>query len=242
MDDPLLGKNKKLRQALNCAFDSSAWKRFLNDRVEPADGPLPPGVDGRLETPFAYAFNVEKAKKLLEEAGFPGGIDPKTGKRLVIPISIGRPDQGAREEVELLQGFYDRVGIKLEPQLMTWPAFIQALNQGHVTLFMLGWVGDYPDAETFLQLFHSKNVSPGANHGNYRNPEFDKCYDEAMAAATPEARLAAWTRAQEIVREDCPWIFLHCPKSYSILWDHVGNFHLTDFPYGAERYYRAGKK
>ncbi len=242
MNDPLLGKNKKLRQALNCAFDSSAWKRFLNDRVEPADGPLPPGVDGRLETPFAYAFNVEKAKKLLEEAGFPGGIDPKTGKRLVIPISIGRPDQGAREEVELLQGFYDRVGIKLEPQLMTWPAFIQALNQGHVTLFMLGWVGDYPDAETFLQLFHSKNVSPGANHGNYRNPEFDKCYDEAMAAATPEARLAAWTRAQEIVREDCPWIFLHCPKSYSILWDHVGNFHLTDFPYGAERYYRAGKK
>ena len=242
MDDPLLGKNKKLRQALNCAFDSSAWKRFLNDRVEPADGPLPPGVDGRLETPFAYAFNVEKAKKLLEEAGFPGGIDPKTGKRLVIPISIGRPDQGAREEVELLQGFYDRVGIKLEPQLMTWPAFSQALNQGHVTLFMLGWVGDYPDAETFLQLFHSKNVSPGANHGNYRNPEFDKCYDEAMAAATPEARLAAWKRAQEIVREDCPWIFLHCPKSYSILWDHVGNFHLTDFPYGAERYYRAGKK
>ena len=242
MNDPLLGKNKKLRQALNCAFDSSAWKRFLNDRVEPADGPLPPGVDGRLETPFAYAFNIEKAKKLLEEAGFPGGIDPKTGKRLVIPISIGRPDQGAREEVELLQGFYDRVGIKLEPQLMTWPAFIQALNQGHVTLFMLGWVGDYPDAETFLQLFHSKNVSPGANHGNYRNPEFDKCYDEAMAAATPEARLAAWTRAQEIVREDCPWIFLHCPKSYSILWDHVGNFHLTDFPYGAERYYRAGKK
>ena len=242
MNDPLLGKNKKLRQALNCAFDSSAWKRFLNDRVEPADGPLPPGVDGRLETPFAYAFNIEKAKKLLEEAGFPGGIDPKTGKRLVIPISIGRPDQGAREEVELLQGFYDRVGIKLEPQLMTWPAYIQALNQGHVTLFMLGWVGDYPDAETFLQLFHSKNVSPGANHGNYCNPEFDKCYDEAMAAATPEARLAAWTRAQEIVREDCPWIFLHCPKSYSILWDHVGNFHLTDFPYGAERYYRAGKK
>ncbi len=242
MDDPLLGKNKKLRQALNCAFDSSAWKRFLNDRVVPADGPLPPGVYERLETPFAYSFNVVKAKKLLEEAGFPDGIDPKTGKRLVIPISIGRPDQRAREEVELLQRFYDRVGIKLEPQFMTWATFIRAINQGHTTLFMLGWVGDYPDAENFLQLFHSKNCSPGANHCNYRNPEFDKCFDEAMAAATPEARLAAWTRAQEIVREDCPWIFLHFPKSYSILWDHVGNFHLTDFPYGAEKYFRAGKK
>ena len=241
MDDPLLGKNKKLRQALNCAFDAPAWKRFLNDRVEPADGPLPPGVDGRLETPFAYAFNVEKAKKLLAEAGFPEGIDPKTGKRLVIPIALGRADQGAREEVELLQGFYDRVGIKLEPQFMTWAAYLKAVSDGHTTLFMLGWVGDYPDAENFLQLFHSKNCSPGANHGNYRNPEFDKCYDEAMAATTPEARQAAWTRAQEIVREDCPWIFLYFPKAYSILWDHVGNYHLTDFPYGTEKYLRAGK-
>jgi ABC-type transport system substrate-binding protein len=241
MDDPLLGKNKKLRQALNCAFDAPAWKKFLNDRVEPADGPLPPGVDGRLETPFAYAFNVEKAKALLVEAGYPGGIDPKTGKRLVIPIALGRADQGAREEVELLQGFYDRVGIKLEPQFMTWAAYLKAVSDGHTTLFMLGWVGDYPDAENFLQLFHSKNCSPGANHGNYRNPEFDKCYDEAMAAATPEARQAAWARAQEIVREDCPWIFLYFPKAYSIIWDHVGNYRLTDFPYGTEKYLRAGK-
>ncbi len=243
MNDPLLGTNKKLRQALNCAFDAPKWKQFFNGRVEPADGPVPPGVDGRLETetPFAYAFNVEKARKLLAEAGFPDGIDPKTGKRLVIPIALGRADQGAREEVELLQGFYDRVGIRLEPQHMTWGAFLEAVNKGHTSLFMLGWVGDYPDAENFLQLFHSKNCAPGANHGNYRNPEFDKCYDEAMATTNPEVRRAAWMRAQEIVREDCPWIFLSYPKAYTITWDHVGNYHLTDFPYGTEKYLRAGK-
>ena len=236
MDKPLLGKNKKLRQALNCAFDAPAWKRFLNDRVEPADGPLPFGVDGRIETPFKYSFNVEKAKTLLAEAGFPGGIDPKTGKRLVLPISLGRADQGAREEVELLQGFYDRIGIRLEPQFMTWAAYLKAVSDGHVTLFMFGWVGDYPDAETFLQLFHSRNCSPGANHCNYRNPEFDKCYDEAMSAETPEARREAWARAQEIVREDCPWIYLYFYKSFALHWDTVGNYRLTDFPYGMEKY------
>ena len=62
-----------------------------------------------------------------------------------------------------------------------------------------------------------------------------------MAAETPEARQAAWTRAQEIVREDCPWIFFYYPKAYSIIWDHVGNYNLTDFPYGTEKYLRAGK-
>ncbi|MBQ4199895.1 MAG: hypothetical protein II649_08425 [Kiritimatiellae bacterium] len=243
MDDPLLGKNKKLRQALNCAFDAPAWKRFLNDRVEPADGPIPRGVDGRIETPFQYAFDVEKAKRLLEEAGFPGGIDPKTGKRLELPIALGRADQGAREEVELLQGFYDRVGIRLVPQFMTWAAYLKAVSDGHTTMFLLGWVGDYPDAENFLQLFHSKNCSPGANHGNYRNPEFDRLYDEAMAAEKPEARRAAWAKAQDIIREDCPWIFLYFSKSFSLVWNNVGNFHLTDFPYGIEKHlYQASPK
>ena len=236
MGDPVLGRNKKLRQALNCAFDGPAWKRFLNNRVEPCDGPVPPGVEGRLETPFAYAFNVEKAKRLVAEAGYPDGIDPKTGKRLEITITVGRANQTAREEVELMQSFYNRIGIRLEPRYMTWNAYLDAVNRGDVTLFMLGWIGDYPDAENFLQLFHSKNVSPGANHGNYRNAAFDKLYDEAMASTDPVVRSEKWRAAQEIVREDCPWIFLHFPKAYSLSWDHVGNYTPTDFPYGTEKH------
>ena len=236
MNDPVLGGNRKLRQALNCAFDGPAWKRFLNNRVEPSDGPVPPGVEGRLETPFAYAFNLEKAKRLLAEAGYPGGIDPKTGKRLEITITVGRANQTAREEVELMQSFYNRIGIRLEPRYMTWNAYLDTVNRGDVTLFMLGWIGDYPDAENFLQMFHSKNVSPGANHGNYVNPEFDKLYDQAMASSDPEERSRFWRAAQEIVREDCPWIFLHFPKAYSLSWDHVGNYIPTDFPYGTEKH------
>ena len=57
MRDPVVGPNRKLRQALNCAFDFPAWKRFLNNRILPSDGPLPPGISGKLETPFAYAYD-----------------------------------------------------------------------------------------------------------------------------------------------------------------------------------------
>ena len=236
MNDPLLGRNKKLRQALNCAFDFPAWRRFLNNRVDACDGPVPPGVDGRLDTPFPYAFDLTKAARLMKEAGFPDGVDPQTGKRLVLPLAIGRASQSAREQVELLQSFYNRIGVRLEPQYMTWAAYLKAVSEGHVSLFMLAWIGDYPDAENFLQLFHSKNVSPGANHSHYRNPAFDRLYDEAMAARDAEARKQAWRRAQEIVREDCPWIFLHFPKAYSLTWRHVGHYRPTDFPYGTEKY------
>ena len=236
MRDELLGKNKKLRQALNCAFDFPVWRRFLNNRVEACDGPVPPGVNGRLETPFPYAFNLEKAKRLMAEAGFPDGIDPKTKKRVTIQLAIGHATQSAREQAELLQSFYEKIGVRLEPQFMTWAAYLKAVSDGHVSLFMLGWVGDYPDAENFLQLFHSKNVSPGANHSNYVNPEFDRLYDAAMAAKTPAERDAFWKKAQEIVREDCPWIFLNFPKAHALAWNRLKNYIPTDFPYGTEKY------
>jgi ABC-type transport system substrate-binding protein len=198
---------------------------------------VPPGVEGRLETPFAYGYNLEKAKRLIAEAGYPDGIDPKTGRRLVISVSVGRANQEVREEIELLQSFYGKIGIKLEPRYMTWDAFLQAVNEGRTTMFMMGWVGDYPDAENFLQLFHTKNFSPGANHGCYSNPEFDALYDKAMAAGDSAERLDYWRKAQEILREDCPWVFLSHTKRHALAWDHVGNYIPSDFPYGMEKHY-----
>ena len=240
MEDPVL-KNKKLRQALNCAFDFPAWCRFYNNRLVPADGPVPIGVDGRLEKPFPYAFDIEKAKRLIAEAGYPGGIDPKTGRRLELTITLGRATQDAREQSELLASFYNRIGVKLTSSYMTWDAYLKAVNEGRVSIFFLGWVSDYPDAENFLQLFHSKNVSPGANHGNYRNPEFDRAYDAAMAAKTTAERNAFWRKAQEIVCEDCPWIFLHFPKAYTLSWNRVQGYKPTDFPYAIEKHLRRAK-
>ena len=227
MKDPVLGPNKKLRQALNCAFDFPAWQRFLNNRILPSNGPLPPGIDGRLETPFAYAYDEAKAKKLLAEAGYPNGVDPKTGRRLHLEISIGRATQDAREMAELMASFYDRVGIELVARYMTWDAFLTAVNEGRTQMFNLGWIGDYPDPENFMQLFHSKNVPPGANHGAYINPAFDKAFDSLD-----------WKTAQEIVREDCPWVFLHSPKVYSLIWNRVENYIPTDFVYGIEKHLR----
>ena len=237
MEDPVLGKNRKLRQALNCAFDFPAWAKFYHNSIERSDGPIPHGVDGRLETPFAYAFDLEKAKRLMAEAGYPGGIDPQTGRRLVLTLSIGKASQESREAGELTAAFFERIGVKLELAFMTWDAFLKAMNERRCQLFRIGWVGDYPDAENFLQLFHSANVSPGANHANYVNPEFDREYDAAMACATAEERNAHWRKCQEIIREDCPWVFTHYPKSYSLIRQRVGNYIPGAFPYGVEQYF-----
>lgn len=229
MQDETLGNNKKLRQALNCAFDFPEWAKFYQNRVVEAHSPVPPQVAGAIDDPFEYAFDLEKAKRLLAEAGYPGGIDQKTGRRLVLTLAIGRASQDSRESGELLAAFFERIGIKLELKFYTWDAFLKAVNEGRVQLYRMGWVGDYPDAENFLQLFHSKNVSPGPNHSSYVNPEFDAAFDAED-----------YRRCQEIVREDCPWIFTHFNKANSLVRPRVKRYIPSDFPYGQEQYYENG--
>lgn len=238
MRDEVLGGNRKLRQALNAAFDRSAWTEFYSGRIISADGPLPPGVEGRLDAPFAYSFNLELARRLMTEAGYDGGIDPKSGRRLTLTMSIGRASQDSREAGELVASFFARIGIRLELAFYTWDAFLRAVNEGRVQLFRMGWVGDYPDAENFLQLFHSQNVAPGPNRCNYVNARYDAAYDAAMASASQAERNAHWKTCQEILREDCPWIFMHYNKANSLVRARVGNYIPSVFPNGQEAHLR----
>lgn len=238
MRDGVLGKNAALRRALVSAFDFPAWKKFYNSKVDEATSPVPPGVDGALRESAKYPFDLEKAKAYLVEAGYPDGIDPATGRRLVLTLSIGRPTQDSREAGELLASFFAKIGIRLELDFHTWEAFLRAVNEGRTQMYMMGWVGDYPDAENFLQLFYSKNASPGPNHSCYESPAFDAAFERAMEENDAEKRNALWKTCQEIVRDDCPWIFTHFPKTYSLVRPNVGNYIPSAFPYGGEKYYR----
>jgi ABC-type transport system substrate-binding protein len=238
MDDPVLGPNRALRQALNRAFDSAAWTRFFNNRTAMCDGPVPPGIAGRLETPFPHAFDLERARALMHEAGYPDGIDPKTGRRLELALDLGMTSQDVRESTELLVSFYARIGVSLKAQYHNWPTFLRRVSDRQSQMFRIGWVGDYPDAENFLQLFYGKNVSPGPNRTNYVSPAFDRLYEAACAAADEAGRNRLWGQAQKLVREDCPWIFLHFQKAYSLCHGRVLDYVPSDFPYGTEKYLR----
>ena len=238
MDDPVLGRNGKLRQAISCAFDSAQWCSLNRGRVLPSNGPLPPGVEGRLETPHPYAFDLEKARALLAEAGYPGGTDPATGRRLALVLDLGKSDQETREGAELLAGFLDRVGIALELRFSTFPQFMRRLNRREEQLFMIGWVADWPDPMNFLQLFNSRNASPGPNRTNYANPAYDALCDEAAAATDPARRLELVREMQDVVREDCPWACLYYRREFVLVGPDILGFRLHDFPIGAEKHWR----
>ena len=238
LDDPVVGSNKKLRQAMSCAFDTNQWIKLNNGRVAAADGPVPPGIEGKLETAHPYSFDLEKAKALMVEAGYPGGIDPSTGRRLALTLDLGRTDQEIRESAELFSAFMDRINIVVNLQYNNWPSYLQKVGRREAQIFLIGWMADYPSALNFMQLFVGRNSSPGPNRANYNNPGYDAIFDKADTELNDNERLDLIRQMQEKAREDCPWIFMHHRKTHLLLNPRVRNMTIHDFPYGAEKHWR----
>lgn len=238
MDDPVLGTNRYLRQALNAAFDSPRWIDYYRGRVEPLHSVMPPHLDETLKSPFPYAFDLEKARELMTLAGYPNGIDPATGKRLQLTVEIGSATQDTRESMELLASFLSRIGIDLNISVNTWQGLMDRIQSRRAQMFMMGWIGDYPDAETFTQLFLSRNRTPGPNHVDYVNPKVDALYDKAVSSPDPETVRKCWEEIQEILREDCPWLLLHYALDFTLVNERIVNYKPHAFPYGMEKDWR----
>ncbi|QBG47255.1 hypothetical protein EGM51_07555 [Verrucomicrobia bacterium S94] len=247
-DDPVVGevddpeqnmRNRKLRQALSCAYEFDVMNRFMNNRLYPVEGPIPSPLAGELKEPSPYRFNLEKARKLLAEAGYPDGIDQKTGRRLEISIEMGSADSNTRQSTALLADMFEKIGVVLKANYNTWPAFIEKMNRRQAQTFRLAWVADYPDAENFLQLFYSKNASPGPNHSNYRNPEIDRLYEKVRIMPDSPERTALYEQMARIIVEDAPWIFQFQPMSFAVKHRWIENYIPHDYPYGMGKYRRS---
>ena len=238
MDDPVVGANVNLRRALSCAFDASTWVAFNRGRVVASDGPIPPGIANRLETPQPYGYDIERARQLLAEAGYPNGIDPATGRRLRLTLTLGKADQETREGAELIASFFSKIGIDLALDIQTFPHFIQSLAKRNTAIFLLSWIADYPDPLNFLQLFASQNASPGPNRVNFSDAQYDALYEEACATTDEQRRRTLCLEMQEIIRSQMPWIFLYHRREIVLLGPHLANFRLHDFPLGMEKHWR----
>jgi ABC-type transport system substrate-binding protein len=213
----------------------------MNYRLHPVNGPIPQPLNGSLTESSPYAFNIERAHELMVEAGYPEGIDVETGKRLELVIEMGSATGNTRQMMELMSDMFRRIGVNLKVSYNTWPAFIEKMNRRQAQLFQLGWVADYPDAENFLQLFYSKNESPGPNHANYKNKQFDHLYEIIQTMPDTKEREKWVDQMVEIIIEDAPWIFLYQPMSFGLVQDWVKNYTPHAFPYGMGKYRRIEK-
>jgi oligopeptide transport system substrate-binding protein len=239
MEDPVLGPNKALRQAMTCAFDTEAWIKLYNGRITRPTGPIPDGLAGYDPEHNPFPFDLERAKQLMVEAGYPEGRDPATGRRLNITLELGSADNAElRQSAELFVFFMSRIGLQINVSHNNGPAFFEKLERKQAPLFFLSWVADYPDAENFLQLFYGPNASPGPNRCNYRNENFDALYDQIKVMPDTDERTELYRQMSRIIVDDCPWIFAFQYINVSLRRPDFRNYKMHAFPYGMEKYYR----
>lgn len=234
MDDPVVGakrgdRSRKLRQAMSLAIDSKEFLRlFANGRGIPAQTPLPPGIfgyDAEYANPFRQP-DLERAAALLVEAGYPGGIDPSTGRPLHLTFDAGDTGAAALLQFQFYTSAWRRLGLDVEVAATSYNQFQDKVRRGAYQIFTWGWVADYPDPENFLFLLWSpmgRTHGGGPNTANYSNPRYDELFVRMKAMSDGPERLRVIDEMREILQQDRPWIENYYPERYALYHGWVEN-------------------
>jgi oligopeptide transport system substrate-binding protein len=259
MKDPVVGgtseRARKLRQAISIAVDVEEYLTiFANGRGVVAHSPLPPGIFGRREgeaglNPVTHVWrngqeqrrSIEDAKKLLAEAGYPGGRDPKTGAPLLLYFDTTSRGPGDKSRLDWWRKQLAKLSIQLEVRETDWNRFQEKIRKGTQQMYGLGWAADYPDAENFLFLLHGPQAradGAGANSSNYASPEFDALFERMKNMADTPERQKIIDRMVAIAQRDAPWIFGFHPKDYSLRHGWLANAKPNDMAGNTLQYLR----
>ncbi len=234
-------KQKKLRQAISIALDYEEYiEIFNNGRGIPAMGPLPPGIFGHIEgrdgiNRYVYDWDekhgravrksIEYAKKLMIEAGYPGGRDAE-GRPLV--ITLDNPWTGA-EFTPMINWYIKKfrlLGIQLENRTTDYNRFREKMLGGNFQFFAWGWNADYPDPENFFFLLagsNSKVATQGENVANYASPVFDAAFRRMENMNNTPERLEIIRDMTRTLQEDSPWVWGFHPVAFGLYHQWVDN-------------------
>lgn len=200
-----LAQNTKLRQALNYAIDREKIVKYVlkGKGIPGIHGPLPKGMPGYSEDVKGYIYDRDKAIKLLEESGYPGG------KGLNLKL-VYHNDESQRELCEAIQAQFKDIGINLQIEEMLGATHRSAQNEGKLTFWRANWGADYYDPENYYALFYSKNATPiGPNTSHYSNPKVDSLYELGLKLTNFDDRMRVYREIDKIIYEDSPWMIVY---------------------------------
>ncbi|HEV2916046.1 MAG TPA: ABC transporter substrate-binding protein [Pyrinomonadaceae bacterium] len=218
-----------VRQAISFAIDRESLIRdLLLGQAKIAHSILP-------EESWAYApgqkynYDPERARKLLDEAGFrdPDGDGPQMRFPKPIVLKISSSSGAARQYSGVIQNQLKQVGIKLEIETVESNTLRDQQLKGNYQLTTGSWVGGNQDPIFLKDLFSSTGIPKpdrvGFNRSRYNNPELDPILQEAVDTADREKARVLYTRAQEIISRDVPMLPLWYPANMVVARKNVGN-------------------
>ncbi len=190
--------DKRVRQALNMAIDKAAIVQFITRGGQlPAPHLVPPGVPN-YESPAGRPYDPDGARALLAEAGYPGGAGFPSFELMF------NTSEAHKQIAEVVQQQWKEVlGIECELRNQEWKVFLNTTRALDYDVSRAGWIGDYLDASTFLNIFLPGD---GNNRTGWDHPPYTRLIRAAMNETDTDRRRQLLYEAETILLEEAPII------------------------------------
>ena len=210
--------DERVRRAISMAIDKSQIIDgiFVGTSI-PANGPIPPGVFGHDPNAEAIGYDLEEAKSLLAEAGYPDGFE--------VSLKTNSDNSQRMSMATYIESALSELNITVNIEGMEFGAFIDDTAEGQTEMFILGWSTPTMDADySTYMLFHSSNHGLPGNMTFFDDPEVDEILDEARRAADEEERLKLYSEATEMLNQKAPMVFVNHTEYLLGVSDNVEGF------------------
>lgn len=190
-------KDPRVRLAFSLVVDKERVVGKITRAGElPAGGLVPPGINGYPPIK-GLTRNIDRARQLLAEAGFPEGKG--------FPLVSYLYSEGQLNEdiaVELQAMFRDGLGVNINLQRQEWKVYLRSMSSLDYDICRASWVGDYKDQNTFLDMFVTGG---GNNRTGWSNTVYDSLIEEAAREVQTRKRMEILAKAEEmLVVEQAP--------------------------------------
>lgn len=200
--------NEKVRQALSVAIDREAIVNNITKAGQipaysfvPKGIELVPGKDFADKEYYDVSGDLDKAKALLAEAGYPNGEGLPT-----FTFLFNSEGDGHKKIAQYLQDTWSKIGVKVELQQQEWKVFQTSRSTGAYQIGRHGWSADYTDPMTFLDMWTSNS---GSNDAGFKNAEYDALIEQTKSETDPAKRAELFRKAEDILMKEAPVIPLY---------------------------------
>jgi peptide/nickel transport system substrate-binding protein len=215
--------NKKIRQAINFGFDREKLVLYLRNGIGKAaiNGMVPPGVAGfNPEEVNGYEYNPTKAKKLVAEVKL--SLFDSAQSDNFLNVTLLTPDNYT-DRCSFIASQLKEIGIDVQIEIMQPNLLREQMSNSKADFFWATWIADYPDAESYLTLFYSKNTAP-PNYTRFNNARYDGFYEQALTEQDQAKKLKLYNEMDKIIIEEAPCVPLFYDEVVHFVQKRLKNF------------------
>lgn len=209
---------RQVRQAINYGFDRRKMMLYLRNSLGlPAEsGFIPAGLPSFDSTlVHGYHYDPEKARLLLQEAGYPDGKGLPPIRLLTIPVYADFASFITRQ--------LEDIGIHIQIEVVQKSLLLEETAQSQALFFRGSWLADYPDAENYLSVFYSKNPAP-PNYTRFSDPVFDRLYERALLEEVDSVRYRLYREMDQRIVDASPVVPLWYDEVVHLINPRVHGF------------------